>query len=63
MFLKYCMKSEKKDVYILGDFNVNLLNHGTHNNTNDFWDIMFSFNLFIALINKASSHYLIKHPW
>ena len=47
------LESEKKDIYILGDFNINLLNYGIHNKTNEFLDTMFSFNLY-PLISKPT---------
>ena len=47
------LESEQKDIYILGEFNINLLNYGIHNKTNDFLDTMFSFNLY-PLITKPT---------
>ena len=47
------LESEKKDIYILGDFNINLLNYGIHNKTNEFLNTMFSFNLY-PLITKPT---------
>ena len=44
--------NEKKFLFLMGDFNVNLLNYACHNDTNDF-------------INTMISHYLlpyILHP-
>ena len=40
---------EQKSVFLLGDFNVNLLNYNEHNQTNEFLDTTAS-NLFIPLI-------------
>jgi len=42
-----------KHVYILGDFNINLLNTNNHSQTNDFINIMFS-SSFIPLINRPT---------
>ena len=43
----------KRDIYILGDFNINLLNSDTHSNTSDFIDMMFSTS-FLPLINRPT---------
>ena len=40
---------EQKSIFLLGDFNVNLLNYNEHNETNEFLDSLVS-NSFIALI-------------
>ena len=40
---------EQKSIFLLGDFNVNLLNHNEHNETNEFLDSLAS-NSFIPLI-------------
>ena len=40
---------EQKSVFLLGDFNVNLLNYNEHNKTNEFLDF-FASNYFIPLI-------------
>lgn len=40
-------------VYLLGDYNINLLNVGSHSLTNEFIDIMFS-SSFIPLINRPT---------
>ena len=29
--------NENKIAYLMGDYNINLLNFGTHKKTNDFW--------------------------
>ena len=39
--------------YLMGDYNIDLLKHSTHNPTSEFLDLMFS-NSFIHLINKSS---------
>ena len=36
------VKTEQKLCYIMGDFNVNLLNYEKHNKTTDFVNMMFS---------------------
>ena len=42
------ISKENKLVFVMGDFNVNLLNYESHNKTNDF-------------INTMVSHYLLPH--
>ena len=39
--------------YLMGDYNLDLLKHSTHNPTSEFLDLMFS-NSFIPLINKPT---------
>ena len=49
---------EQKSIFLLGDFNVNLLNYNEHNQTNEFLDSLTS-NLFIPLIlqpTRITSH-------
>ena len=49
---------EQKSTFLLGDFNVNLLNYNEHNETNEFLDSLAS-NLFIPLIlqpTRITSH-------
>ena len=49
---------EQKSIFLLGDFNVNLLNYNEHNQTNEFLDSLAS-NSFIPLIlqpNRITSH-------
>ena len=43
------ISKEQKSIFLLGDFNVNLLNYNEHNQTNDFLDSLAS-NSFIPLI-------------
>ena len=45
------ISKEQKSIFLLGDFNVNLLNYNKHNQTNEFLD-SFSTNSFIPLILK-----------
>ena len=47
------MESHKNHCYLLGDFNINLLNCNTNKATSDFIDLLFSHN-FIPLINKPT---------
>ena len=52
------ISKEKKIYFLLGDFNVNLLNYNEHNQTNEFLDSLAS-NLFIPLIlqpTRITSH-------
>ena len=49
---------EQKSIFLLGDFNVNLLNYNEHNQTNEFLNSLAS-NSFIPLIfkpNKITSY-------
>ena len=43
------ISKEQKSIFLLGDFNVNLLNYNEHNQTNEFLD-SFASNSFIPLI-------------
>ena len=43
--LKYC--------YLMGDYNVNLLNYGKHKETSEFVNLFHSYS-FISLINKPT---------
>ena len=47
------LKTENKKCYILGDFNLNLLNSDKHPPTDDFINIMFSYS-FVPVINKPT---------
>ena len=52
------VSKEQKSMFLLGDFNVNLLNYNEHNQTNEFLDSLAS-NLFIPLIlqpTRITSH-------
>ena len=52
------LSKEQKQVFFLGDFNINLLNYNDHQPTNDFLD-SFPFNSFIPYIlhpTTTSSH-------
>ena len=52
------ISKEQKSVYLLGDFNVNLLNYNEPNQTNEFLDSLTS-NSFIPLIlqpTRITSH-------
>ena len=51
--LLHRIRTEKKLVYLAGDYNVNLLNSETHQLTSEFLEIMFS-NSFAPLINKPT---------
>ena len=47
------LRNENKLCYLLGDYNINLLNVDTHTSTADFNDTMFS-NGFIPLISRPT---------
>ena len=52
------ISKEQKFIFLLGDFNVNLLNYNEHNQTNEFLDSLAS-NSFIPLIlqpTRITSH-------
>ena len=52
------ISKEQKSIFLLGDFNVNLLNYNEHNQTNEFLDSLAS-NSFIPLIlqpTRVTSH-------
>ena len=49
----HALCGENKDVYIMGDFNVNLLNSDTYENVMGFLDFMYSYNMF-PLITKPT---------
>ena len=56
--LLHNISKEQKSVFLLGDFNVNLLNYNEHDQTNKFFDSLAS-NSFIALIlqpTRITSH-------
>ena len=47
------IKRENKIFYLMGDYNINLLNYGKHNETNEFVDMMHAHS-FISLINRPT---------
>ena len=52
------ISKEQKFIFLLGDFNVNLLNYNEHNQTNEFLNSLAS-NSFVPLIlqpNRITSH-------
>ena len=52
------ISKEQKSIFLLGDFNVNLLNYNEHNRANEFLDSLAS-NSFIPLIlqpTRITSH-------
>ena len=53
------ISKEQKSVFLLGDFNANLLNYNEHNEINEFFDFLTS-NSFIPLIlqpTRITSHF------
>ena len=52
------LKTERKSCYLLGDFNLNLLNADTHNDTQGFIDLMYSVSLFptITMPTRVTSN-------
>ena len=53
------ISKEQKSIFLLGDFNVNLLNYNEHNQTNKFLDSLAS-NSFITLILQPTR--ITSHP-
>ena len=49
------ISKEQRSIFLLGDFNDNLLNYNEHNQTNNFLDSLF-YNSFIPLILQPTSH-------
>lgn len=47
------LEDEKKEIYLLGDFNIDLLNSGSHHKTNEFLNMMYSFHFF-PMITKPT---------
>ena len=49
---------EQKSIFLLGDFNINLLNYNDHNPTNEFLDSLASnsFALYILQPTRLTSH-------
>ena len=47
------LDSERKEIYIMGDFNIDLLNCASHDKTKDFLEKMFSFYM-LPLISKPT---------
>ena len=47
------MKQEHNLIYLMGDYNINLLNYGKHNETNDVVDILCAPS-FVSLINRPT---------
>ena len=47
------IKKENKTCYIMGDFNINILNHDTNIPTSEFVDTMFSYG-YLPLINRPT---------
>ena len=47
------MKQENNLIYLMGDYNINLLNYGKHNETNDVVDILCAPS-FVSLINHPT---------
>ena len=46
---------ENKNIYFMGDFNLNLMDHESHHQTNEFLNIMFS-NMLLPLITRLIIH-------
>ena len=48
-----CISSEKKLCYLIGDYNINILNYGNHSATDEFVDMLYS-HAFLPLINRPT---------
>ena len=58
------IKAEKKSCYVLGDYNINLLNTDTHSHTREFVDTMYSHSLLPNITKptrEASATLIDKH--
>ena len=55
LFLMDKLSRKKKDILIMSDFNINLLNYNNHKDSTTFLDTMFSnsFSLFITVPTRA----------
>ena len=47
------IKKENNLIYLMGDYNINLLNYGKHSETNEFVDILHA-GSFISLTNRPT---------
>ena len=49
---------EQKSIFLIGDFNVNLLNYNEHNQTNNFLDSLASYSLISLILQptRRTSH-------
>ena len=47
------ISKENRCIYLMGDFNLNLMNHESHQQTNEFLDIMYS-NMLLPLITRPT---------
>ena len=47
------ISKENKYIYLMGDFNLNLMNHESHQQTSEFLDIMYS-NMLLPLITRPT---------
>jgi hypothetical protein len=58
LFVVGKISRDNKNCYIMGDFNLDLLNHSSHQFTNEFLDIMYanSFSPLITLPTRLTSH-------
>ena len=54
------ISKEQKSVFLLEDFNANLLNYNEHNQTNEFLDSLAT-NLFIPLILQLANNTITSH--
>ena len=48
-----CISSEKKLCYLIGDYNINILNYGNHSATDEFVYMLYS-HAFLPLINRPT---------
>ena len=47
------ISKEEKNIFLLGDFNINLLNYNEHRPTNDFLDSLASSSLFLYILQPT----------
>ena len=55
------MKTENKDIMIMGDFNINLVNYNDEKNTGNFLDTMFSQSFLPYIATPAKLQETLTH--
>ena len=55
------LSNENKDIMIMGDFNINLINCNDDKNTGSFLDTMFSQSFYLTLQHPLGLQEILKH--
>ena len=55
------MKIENKDIMIMGDFNINLINYNDDKNTGNFFDTMFSQSFLPYIVTPTKLQETLTH--